>query len=394
MKSWIEISSARLVENLRTVQAVAGAAVETLAVVKANGYGHDAALVAKVLVSGGARWLGVTDLEEGMQVRQSLGQGSTRILVMCGMDLADAPGLMTHGLTPVVWTPEHIGAMERAARAAGQRVHVHLEIDTGMSRQGAAPGQDLARLLERLAASRWVSCEGVLSHLACAESGPGTPGAAITATQLQRFGAALEQVSAAGIAPELVHLANTSAVDEGSTLKRMRNTAKKMNAKAMVRTGLALYGDALPLEAAQTDSAHPFTGALHPRLKPALTWKTRVIGLRDVAAGATVGYGATFTAQTPMRLALLPVGYADGLRREASSGVGDGWVQIAGQRAAVVGRVSMNLTVVDVTQLPKSAMGDEVILLGEGVSADDHATWCGTIPSEILCGLRGHVHLV
>ncbi len=393
MKSWIEISGARLVENLRMVQAVAGAAVETLAVVKANGYGHNAALVAQTLVAGGARWLGVTDLEEGIRVRESLGQGGTRILVMCGMDLSDAPGLMTNGLTPVVWTSEHVGAMERAARGAGQRVNVHLEIDTGMSRQGAAPGQELAKVLERLAASRWVSCEGVMSHLACAEAGVGTSGSAVTATQRKRFGAALEQVMAAGIRPELVHLGNTSAVDEGSTMKWIRDTAKKIEARAMVRTGLALYGDALELEGPQKVGAGP-TGALRSRLKPALTWKTRVVGLREIAAGTNVGYGATFTAKAPMRLALLPVGYADGLRREASSGVGDGWVVIAGKRAAVVGRVSMNLTVVDVTALLKIAMGDEVVLLGDGVTADDHAVWCGTIPYEILCGIRGHVHLV
>jgi len=394
VKSWIEISGARLVENLRMVQAVAGAAVETLAVVKANGYGHDAALVSRVLVAAGAPWLGVTDLEEGTQVRHALGQGDTRILVMCGMDLADAPGLVSHGLTPVVWTQEHIGAMERAARGAGQRVNVHLEIDTGMSRQGAAPGEELAQVLERLAASRWVFCEGVMSHLACAESGAGTAGYAVTATQRERFGVALEQVMATGIHPELVHLGNTSAVDEGSTLKWVRDTAKKMSAKAMVRTGLALYGDALELEAGADTRGKANTGGLRPRLKPVLTWKTRVVGLREIAAGTTVGYGATFTAKCPMRLALLPVGYADGLRRETSSGLGDGWVMIAGQRAAVVGRVSMNLTVVDVTALPKIAVGDEVVLLGEGVSADDHAAWCGTIPYEILCGLRGHVHLV
>jgi alanine racemase len=397
MKSWIEISGARLVENLRTVQAVAGAAVETLAVVKANGYGHDASLVAKALVGGGARWLGVTDLEEGTLVRNALGQGGTRILVMCGMDLGDAPGLVANGLTPVVWTPEHVGAMDRAARAAGQRVSVHLEIDTGMSRQGAAPGDELAKVLERLAGSRWLACEGVMSHLACAESAADTPGAAVTAAQRQRFAAALEQVTAAGIRPELLHLANTSAVDEGSLMKWVRDTAKKMGAKVMVRTGLALYGDALELEGAadgkKVDGKKKL-GALGPRLKPALTWKTLIVGLREVAAGATVGYGATFTATAPMRLALLPVGYADGLRREASYGLGNGWVRIAGNQAAVVGRVSMNLTVVDVTALPKVAMGQEVVLLGEGVTADDHARWCGTIPYEILCGIKAHVHLV
>ncbi|QMV18732.1 alanine racemase [Granulicella sp. 5B5] len=386
MKSWIEISSTKLVENLRAVQSVAGTSVETLAVVKANGYGHDATVIAPVLESGGARWLGVTDVEEGARVRQILGHGGTRILVMCGMDLSDAPQIVAHGLTPIVWTPEHIGAMERAARGVGHRASVHLEIDTGMSRQGIAIGTELDKVLERLAASRWVSCEGVMTHLACAESAPGTPGSAVTAAQRKRFAAALEQVTAAGIKPELIHMGNTSAVDEGSTMKWIRDAAKKLGARAMVRTGLGLYGDTLSLEGEAT-------AALHPRLSPVLTWKTRIIGLRDIPAGATVGYGATFTAQKPMRLALLPVGYADGFRREASSGVGNGWVMLAGRQAKVIGRVSMNLTVVDITGRKNIAMGDEVVLLGEGVTADDHARWCHTIPYEILCGLRGHVHL-
>jgi alanine racemase len=387
VKSWVEISSARLVENLRALQTVAGSGVETLAVVKANGYGHDAALVAQVLVGAGARWLGASDVEEGTQVRQSLGQGGTRILVMCGMDLEDAGALVANGLTPVVWTNEQIGAMERAARGAGQRVNVHLEIDTGMSRQGVCPGEELERVAARLAASRWVSCEGVLSHLACAEAGAGSAGAEVTAAQCERFSAALKQVKAAGVRPEWLHLANSSAVDEGSTMKWVRDAAKKMGAKAMVRCGLAIYGECLEIEGTKKVG-----GLLAPRLRPALTWKTRVIGLREIAAGTAVGYGATFTAKRRMRLALLPVGYADGFRRAASSGLGDGWVKIAGKRAAVVGRVAMNLTVVDVTGL-SVALGDEVVLLGEGVTADDHARWAETIPYDILCGIRAHFQL-
>jgi alanine racemase len=386
MKSWIEISKERLVANLRAVQAVAGEAVEVLAVVKANGYGHDAAVVAQALVEGGARWLGVTDVEEGARLRRSLTPAGTRLLVMSGMEPADAEEIVAQGLTPVVWTLEHVDALEKAAQASGHRVRVHLEVDTGMSRQGATPGADLAAVAVRLAASDWVVCEGVMTHLACSEAGAGTAGSTFTAAQKQWFGAALEQVQAAGIEPELVHIGNTSAVDEGSTMAWICEAAVRMGAKAMVRTGLAIYGDALPLEGESR-------AALHPKLAPVLTWKTRVIALREIAAGTTVGYGATFTAQAPMRLALLPVGYADGFRREASSGVGDGWVVIAGQRAKVVGRVSMNLTVVDVTGLAV-VVGDAVVLLGEGVSADDHARWCGTIPYEILCGARGHIHLV
>ena len=385
VKSWLEISGARLVEHLRAVQQTAGAAVETLAVVKANGYGHGAGGVAQALVAGGARWLGVSDAEEGTQLRNALGESSTRLLVMCGMELGDAAEMVVQGLTPVVWTLEHVAAMERAARAAGQRVQVHLELDTGMARQGAAPGTELARVLERLAGSRWVACEGVMSHLASSE----VVASAITTSQRERLAAALVQIAAAGVHPELLHLGNSSAVDEGSTMEWLRETARRTNAKPMVRTGLAVFGYCLELE-----SAHQATGKLRPRLRPALTWKTRVVGLREIEPGATVGYGATFTATAPMKLALLPVGYADGFRREASSGVGDGWVRIAGHRAPVVGRVSMNLTTVDVTGIPLAAMGSEVVLLGEGVTAQDHARWCGTIPYEILCGLRGHVDIV
>jgi alanine racemase len=381
VKSWVEISGARLVENLRAVQSAAGAGVEVLAVVKANGYGHDAALVAGVLVDAGVGWLGVSDVEEGVRLRGALGvESSTRILVMCGMEVGDAAAMVAAGLTPVVWTVEHVVAMEAAAESAGERVAVHVEIDTGMARQGVAVGQDLAVVLERLAASRWVRCEGVMSHLSSAE----VSGSVVTAEQRKRFELGLKLVAAAGIFPELVHLGNTSAVDEGSTMEWVREKAEWVGARAMVRTGLAVYGHALAVEGG--------VGKLAGRLKPVETWKTRVIGLREIKAGATVGYGATFVAKGRMRLALLPVGYADGFRREASSGVGDGWVMVAGRRAAVVGRVSMNLMTVDVTGM-EVAVGDEVVLLGEGVTAEDHAGWCGTIAYEILCGVRAGFEL-
>lgn len=384
MKSWIEISSARLAENFRAVQTVAGQGVETLAVIKANAYGHGATICAPVLVEAGAQWLGVSDVAEGAAVRAALPHSGIRLLVMCGMELADAPALVAHDLTPVVWTPGHIAALERAARCAGHLIQVHLEVDTGMGRQGAAPGEDLARTLEALAGSRWVSCEGIMTHLCCSE----TAGAEITEEQRQRFSSALDQAVAAGVHPEFVHLSNTSAVDEGSTMQWICDTAKSLGARAMVRTGFALYGHCLEIEGPQ---AH--TGALAPRVSPVLCWKTRIIGLREIAAGATVGYGATFVAAQSMRLALLQVGYADGYRRAASSGIGDGWVMIAGRRAPVVGRVSMNLTVVDVSGIADALEGMEAVLLGEGVTAEDQARWSGTIAYDILCGIRANFEL-
>ncbi len=380
MKSWVEISGAALEANLRAVQSVAGEGVEVLAVVKANGYGHEGALVAQALVAAGCRWLGVSDVDEGARVRAAFG-ADVRILVMCAMEPADAAGIVAHGLTPVVWTVEHLDALEAAASAAGKRVAVHVEVDTGMSRQGTLDAAELGDVLERIAASEWLVCEGVMSHLAASE----VARSVVTATQRWRFEAALELVTALGVRPSLVHLGNTSAVDEGSTMAWMRETAKKMGARAMVRTGLAVYGYCLEVE----DGA----GSLVSKLRPAMTWKTRVVDVREIAAGDTVGYGATFVAARPMRLALLPVGYADGFRRAGSSGVGDGWVMIAGRRAAIVGRVSMNLTTVDVSGTDVS-VGDEVVLLGDGVTAEDHARWSATISYDILCGVKARFVVV
>jgi alanine racemase len=325
-----------------------------------------------VLVDAGVQWLGVADVEEGVRVRGVVGDG-VRVLVMCGLEEADCREVMACGLTPVVWTVEHVAMLERAAEAAGVVVRVHLEIDTGMARQGV----DLvgvAEVAERLAGSKWVRCEGVMSHLSSAE----VVGSAVTMRQRERFAEALQVVVGKGISVELVHLGASSAVDEGGTLGWVRALAAGVGARVLVRPGIALYGYCLQID----------TGRLGPLLKPVLTWKTRVMGVREIGAGETVGYGATFTAKSLMRLALLPVGYADGLRRAAASGVGDGWVMIAGRRAAVVGRVSMNLTTVDVTDIEGVAVGDEVVVLGEGVTADDHARWCGTISYEILCGIR------
>jgi alanine racemase len=377
LKSWVEISGAKLAENFRAVQAVAGMGVETLAVIKANAYGHGAVLCAPVLVEAGAKWLGVSDVEEGAALREAFPHSGWRLLVMCGMDLVDATKLVVHGLTPVVWTVEHVAAMEKAARASGHRVPVHLEIETGMGRQGVAVGVELARVLERLASSRWVHCEGVMTHLCCAE----VAGAKTTELARERFEAALEQVKAAGIKPEYVHVGNTSAVDEGGTMAWIRGQAKAMGARAMVRTGFGIYGYCLAIEGGGTH-------LLEQKISPVLWWKTRVIGVREVEAGTTVGYSATFVASQKMKLALLPVGYADGFRRAGSSGVGDGWVMIAGKKAVVVGRVSMNLTVVDVSGISGVHEGMEVVLLGEGVSAEDHAGWSGTIAYDVLCGIR------
>ena len=400
MKSWVEISERRLVENLRAVQALAGGedgvglpgGAEVLGVVKADAYGHDAVRVARILAQAGLGWLGVADVEEGARVRRAVeglaasersGADATaepgtsrqriRVLVMGGLEAEDCERVVEQDLTPVIWTVGHVEMLERAAAGAGQAVAVHLEIDSGMCRQGVDLA-GVAAVARRLAGSRWVRCEGVMSHLASAE----VAGSEQTPRQQARFAQAVQIAAAEGVRPAWLHLAASSAVDESGTLAGMRELARSQGSRVMVRAGIALYGYCIPTAG----------GVLRPRLQPVLTWKTRVIGVREIEAGESVGYGGTFTAASRLRLALLPVGYSDGLRRAASSGVGNGWVMIAGRRAVVVGRVSMNLTTVDITQIEGAEVGSEVVLLGEGVTADDHAAWSGTISYEILCGIR------
>ena len=420
MKSWIEISAAALRANYAALQTAAGPDFQLLCVIKANAYGHGAHLCSPVLVEAGAHWLGVGDLEEGIRVRHSLlaaglADRNTHILVMCGFEPGDAPSLVEHHLTPVLWTPEHVQALEGAAAILGnERFPVHVELDTGMARQGATPGRDLAALLHALRAAPHLRVEGIFSHLSSSE----VVSSIETTKQVSRFGAALEQIfEDQQVLPEFLHLGNSSAIDEGSTLPWVRDFGlNEISATPLVRPGLALYGYTLPLTTAPGLSSRP-TAHLHPSpqpppsaqppstpqltanvtpfLHPVATWKTRIIGLRDLAPGDTVGYGATFASSVPTRVALLPIGYADGFRREASSGRGNGWVTVNDQRAPVLGRVSMNLTVVDVTHhTPQPTIGDEVILLGPGVTAHDHARWADTIPYEILCGMRGHRRLI
>jgi len=374
LNSWIEISEEYLAANFRALEAAAGTATTVLAVIKANAYGHGATVCAPMLTRAGASWLGCTSVREGAEIRAALGETATRILVMCGILPEDVELLVSHRLTPVVWTSEQI------AWLAGHEVALHVEIDTGMSRQGVLPGAPLDALLDMLEEHPELRIEGVFTHF-CSSEVAGSP---LTITQQERFEAALAQIASCGIEPSWLHAGNTSAVDNPAGPPGwVEWLASGMGAKAMVRTGLGLYGYCLPIEPSGAPQAAP-------HLKPVMTWKTRVLSVRELVAGDRVGYNATYTAQGPMRVALIPVGYADGLRRELSSTDErpGGWVILLGERAAILGRISMNLTVVDVTGIEGVAPGDEVTVLGPGVDANDHARFARTIAYEVLCGIH------
>jgi alanine racemase len=373
LHNWIEIAGDHLAANFRTLQTAAGAGTEVLAVVKARAYGHGAEHCAAPLVRAGAQWLGVTNATEGSRVRAALGGLPARILVMC--DFAAPYVCLMHeaNLTPVVWTLEQVAAL------AARPLPLHLEIDTGMSRQGVRPGAELAGILTAIRAAN-LRLEGVLTHFTSSEE----PESRHTRRQQELFAAAIAQIREAGLSPDWVHAGASSAIDNPAYQPGwLAELAASVGARPMVRTGLALYGYGLPLDPGATPR-------VIPAVKPVLTWKVGVISTRTVEPGDTIGYNATFTVRKPMRIALLSVGFANGLRRELSS-TNDrpgGWVMLHGRRASILGRISMNHTVVDVTHIPEVEAGDTAILLGPGVTADDHARLAHTTAYEILCGIQ------
>ncbi len=357
-----------------------------LAVIKANAYGHDLGLCGRALAAEGARWLGVTSVEEAIALQGAChGLPMPRVLVMSGFFAGEEDAVLQHGLTAQVWEPWHFRLLETAARRAGlaaQTVPVHLEIDTGMSRQGVTAGAPLAGLLEGLERDSPVWIEGVLTHFSSPEilNGDMEPGSVMSA-QLERFAEALAQLQEAGVQPRWVHAGNSANAMAGVGLQALAKLARTAGASLLVRPGLALYG--IPTR---------FNQRVVHGLVPVLAWKTQVTSLREVRPGTAVGYNETFVAQRAMQLATLPVGYADGLRRELS---GCGTVLVRGQKVPIIGRVSMDQTVVDVSGVSGVEIGDEVVLLGsqgaETVTAWDMADLCRTIPYEVLCGIAGRV---
>ena len=370
---WAEISRSRLRANYRILKSLAAPA-ELLAIVKANAYGHGNTACAQVLVDEGAEWLGVTCMDEGITVRAAC--PGARILVMSGIWQRDeAEAAIAHRLTPVVWEPIHLEWLQGAA--GGTEVSAHLEIDTGMSRQGVR----LEALPALLRCFDTVQLEGVMTHFHSPEV---LSGHSVEA-QLRQFVTALDAIAAHGLQPQWVHAGNSPSVLTDGGANEIAKIAAHYGAKAMLRPGLSLYG-----------YAPRFTGngALSQieELQPVLAWKTRIVSLRTIETGETAGYNATFRAARKSKLALLPVGYADGLNRLLSN---RGSVLIRGQRAPIAGRVSMDLTIVDVTDIPGVEIGEEAVLIGEQgserITAYDHADAVQTIPYEILCNISARV---
>jgi len=384
---WVEIRTRSLEENYRYLTGIAPAGVELLAIVKANAYGHSLALCAPAAVRAGARWLGVTSVEEGVEARALC--ADARVLVIGGVFPGQGAQLLRHRLTAVAWEPWQLDELEMAARAAGARtasVPVHLEIDTGMSRQGV--GLDgLAETLVRFRAGSPLLLEGVMTHLFAADEADG----AVTREQLVRMDKALKRIEAAGLNADWLNVGNSAAL-VGGGLGRIVDLADRHGMRTMLRPGLALYG-LIPEFEPGFDSAA--LDEARVRLQPVLSWKTRVVGVRSVPAGAVVGYNGTFVATEPMRLALVAAGYGDGLDRRLGNHFS---LLVRGQRAPIAGRISMDQAVLDVTEIDGVEAGDEVVILGaqsaETNTAFDHAETCGTIPWEVFTRIGARVRRV
>jgi alanine racemase len=379
--TWAEVSLPALIHNFALIRDFVAPQATVCAVVKCDAYGHGAVQCARAFQSAGAKWFGVTCTDEGLQLRRA---GITsRILLMSGMCHGDADAIIEHDLTPAVWSAEQIGELNAAAEKFHKTAFpLHVELDTGMSRQGVQP-QYLATILEAARKAKLVCLEGLHSHLASAE----VVDAADVEDQIAAYQRALEQLAIAEIRPACLHLANSAAIiAHKRTWQGLSQSGKSPT--ALVRPGISLYGYFLPFLTTNGDRSDTEPLAV----TPVLSWKTRIIDIREVGAGEGVGYNRTHITSAPARIATLAIGYGDGLSRQLSS---RGRVLVRGEFAPIVGNISMDVSGVDVTGIPGAHVGDEVLLIGRQgqreLTAWDLANAIGTIPYEVLCNIGKRV---
>ncbi|HEY6802686.1 MAG TPA: alanine racemase [Pyrinomonadaceae bacterium] len=367
--TWAEIDLNHLAANFNQVKQRVGSVARVLAIVKANAYGHGAVQCARRLVKEGAEWFGVAIPEEGIELRASgIGQP---ILVLGGFWEGQASLCIQQRLTPVVYRLDMMAAMDQAARDAGTIVDVHVKIDTGLGRLGVRLDQ-LSEFLNGVRNFPNVRIDGLMTHFAAADDMACQP---LTTDQIKRFHDGVAMFRDHGIQPAYIHLANSAAI-----------YAHKESWGNMVRPGGVLYGlwrDVLP------------EGISGAELGQVMSIYTRISLLKRVPAGETLGYGCTFEASRESLIATLPIGYHDGYMRGLSNRAN---VIVRGTYAPVVGRVSMDLTLIDVTNVPDVALNDRVILIGTdrdnprlSITVEDHARIAGTLSYEVVCGIGQRV---
>src|SRR5579883_1107692 len=363
-RSWVEISLQQIADNFNAVRSVVGPNVEVMPVVKADAYRHGAVEVSRTLMGAGARWLAVSNVEEGAILRD---RGiNARILVMADFLPSERAGLFDYDLTPVIHSLEDVREWDRLCAARGVQASYHLKIDSGMG-----PLASAAEILATVESTRYARLEGVMSHLASAANYASPQ----TEQQIEVFDRLCCELAGNGVNPPLLHLSSTTPVAYGRSEAWQR----------MVRPGHAIYGYVSPVAAGT-----PPARLLH--VCPALTWKAAVLAIKDLPAGALVGYGGMYRTTEPTRIAILAAGYADGIPHRLS---GRGRVIVKGHFAQIIGAVSMDVTTIDVTHCPPIQVGDAVTLLGSenghSIDAQQIARIAGTISYSVLCGIHARV---
>lgn len=353
MRNSVRVDLGRIAANYRAIQAACPQGVEVLAVVKDDAYGHGAVPVAHALAAEGCRRFAVASLEEAALLREAGICGE--IIALGGFFAGQERDAAEMEITPAVHTAEALERWSRQGADLGRKLPCHLKFDTGMTRLGLPA--DAAATLGLLALYNGVEVRGMATQLASSEDF----GGAHSTEQLQRFFDLRQRLAAGGLVPPFVHYANSAAVAYGDLAQGN-----------LVRCGLALYGYVNPAPGGQPSRLD---------LKPALEWRSKILAVREVPAGSRLGYGGTFTAPEPMRIAALSVGYGDGYPRALS---GKGIVVVQGRRRPVVGKISMDITLIDVTSAPAVSPADEATLIGDDVTAAELAGICDTIPYEIL----------
>jgi alanine racemase len=361
---WAEVDLDAIRANVAALRAMVAPA-SVLAVVKADGYGHGAAPVGRAALEAGATWLGVALVEEGVALREA---GVDAPVLVLSEPVPDAAAcVVANRLTPVAYTSTGIEALAKAvaARGLGEPLAVHLKVDTGMHRVGAAV-RDAAVLAQQIVDHSELRLEGVCTHFAVADE-PDNP---YTNAQLAMFDAVIAQLRELGIRPAMVHSANTAAA-----------LALPASRYDIVRAGIGVYGIA-PV---------PALAGIVP-LRPALAVKARVSHVKTLPAGSQVSYGLRYTLPADARIATVPIGYGDGVPRNLAHVGGE--VLVRGRRRPIAGTVTMDQLMVDVGDLPVER-GDEVVLLGcqgnDEITAAEWADRLGTIPYEIVCGIGPRV---
>ena len=354
--TWVEVNLCNIEHNLKQIRSKISPKTKLLAVVKTNAYGHGLVEVTKTCVKCGVEYLGVTSIDEGLVLRN---KGVKLPILILGSiyPFSNFVEVIEYRLTPAIASLQGQQAFNEYAKKKNKTVPFHLKIDTGMGRIGISP-TGISEFIQKLKECRRLKLEGVFTHFASADSNP-----EYTSSQINLFTSVISEIKNAGYKNIISHSANSSAM-----LKYPKSHFD------MVRTGLCIYG------------LLPFPGADESiNTKPALQWKTKVIFIKNLPPGRAISYGTTFVTDKKSVIATLPVGYGDGYSRFLSN---RGYVFIKGKKAPVVGRVTMDMVMIDVTDIPGVRIGDEVTLLG---SVEDMAGLIGTINYEVVCNIHPRV---